>query len=235
MNPRQRRGVLLMILAGIGSIVVFVSVVGYVGDVRAEVGVKTEVLQLRQAVPAYTEVRPEMLQRVRVPRKWTPRTMVGDPAQLKGKVAAADLPAGSYLQQGMLVPAPDLQPGQREIAIMIDAETGVAGKVQEGMLVDIYATYQTTDGAKQTSCAARIVKSAKVIHIGGVTTQRDDKNAQQTDSVVPITFALSASDSLKLTREESFADKIRLALIGGSGLAPDDVRLAPVCQTVPAR
>ncbi|POM25064.1 SAF domain protein [Actinomadura rubteroloni] len=238
MNPRQRRGVLLMILAGIGSIVVFVSVVGYVGDVRAEVGVKTDVLQLKQAVPAYTEVRPDMVQRVQVPRKWTPQTMVADTGQLQGKVAAADLPAGSYVQQGMLVPAPDLQPGQREIAIMINAETGVAGKVQEGMLVDIYATYVTIDDNndnKQASCAARIVKSAKIIQIGTVTTQRDDKNAQQTSNVVPITFALSAADSLKLTREESFADKIRLALIGGSGLTPDDVRLAPVCQTVPAR
>ncbi|MES9543188.1 MULTISPECIES: Flp pilus assembly protein CpaB [unclassified Actinomadura] len=224
-----------MILAAIGSIVVFVGIVGYVGDVRAEVGVKTDVLQLKQPVPAYTQVTESMLQRVQVPRKWTPQTMVTDMAQLNGKVAAADLPQGAYLQQGMLVTAPNLQPGQREIAIMIDAETGVAGKVHEGMIVDIYATYQAAETNRQTSCAARIVKAARVIQIGTITTQTDDKNAQAKNQVVPVTFALSAADSLKLTREESFANKIRLALIGGSGLTPDDVRLAPVCQTIPAK
>ncbi|MFA1545107.1 Flp pilus assembly protein CpaB [Actinomadura chokoriensis] len=224
-----------MILAAVGSIVVFVGIVGYVGDVRAEVGVKTDVLQLKQPVPAYTQVTEPMLQRVQVPRKWTPQTMVSDVSQLTGKVAAADLPQGAYLQQGMLVTAPNLQPGQREIAIMIDAETGVAGKVHEGMVVDIYATYQAAESNRQTSCAARIVKSARVIQIGTITTQADDKNAQAKNQVVPVTFALSAADSLKLTREESFANKIRLALIGGSGLAPDDVRLTPVCTTIPAR
>jgi pilus assembly protein CpaB len=236
MNPRQRRGLMLMILAAIGAVVVFISVIGYVGSVRAEVGVKTEVLRLKAAVPSYTRVTEDNLERVWVPKKWSPTTMITDVSQLQGKVAAADLAAGSYLQVGMLITAPTLEPGQREIAIMIDAETGVAGKVHEGMLVDIYATYQQSRNTQQQeSCAARIVKAARVIQIGQLTNVKDEKNNSVTESQVPITFALTAADSLKLTREESFAQKIRLALIGGSGETPDNVRLPPVCQTIPAR
>ncbi|MEU4827537.1 Flp pilus assembly protein CpaB [Actinomadura sp. NPDC023710] len=235
MNPRQRRGVLLMVLAALGAVAVFISIVGYVGSVRAEVGVKTDVLRLKRPIAAFDLVTTDDLERIRVPRKWSPDTMVTDLSQLDGKVAAADLPAGAFLQVGMLVPGPVLQPGQREIAIMIDAETGVAGKVRKGMAVDIYATYQNQQGNRQESCAARIVKAARVIQIGQETKVQDEKDNTVTDSQVPITFALSAADSLKLTREESFANKIRLALIGGSGQGLDGVKLPPVCETLPAR
>ncbi|MFG2085561.1 MULTISPECIES: Flp pilus assembly protein CpaB [unclassified Spirillospora] len=224
-----------MILAALGAVAVFVSIIGYVGSVRAEVGVKTDVLKLKRPIEAFTPITGDDLERIRVPKKWSPDTMVTDVAQLEGKVAAADLPAGSHLQTGMLVPGPTLQPGQREIAIMIDAETGVAGKVHEGMPVDIYATYQKQDGNKQQSCAARIVRAARVIQIGQETKVKDDRNSSATQSQVPMTFALSAADSLKLTREESFANKIRLALIGGSGTGVDGVKLPPVCETIPAR
>ncbi|WP_067476956.1 Flp pilus assembly protein CpaB [Actinomadura hibisca] len=235
MNPRQRRGVLLMILAALGAVVVFSSVLGYVGSVRAEVGVKTEVLRLKQSVPAFTRVTEDNLERIWVPKKWSPTTMIVDVNQLEGKVAASDLPGGAYLQVGMLAPGPSLQPGQREIAILIDAETGVAGRVRKGMSVDIYATYQKQQGQAQQSCAARIVKSALVTQIGQVTNIREEKNSTVTSEALPITFALSAVDSLRLTREESFANKIRLALIGGSGQTPDGVKLPPFCDTQPAR
>ncbi|RFU41924.1 Flp pilus assembly protein CpaB [Actinomadura logoneensis] len=236
MNPRQRRGVLLMILAALGAVVVFTGILSYVGSVRAEVGVKTEVLRLRTPVAAFTRVAPENLEHVWVPKKWSPNTMITDLSQLDGKVAAADLPAGAFLQTGMLAPGPTLQTGQREISITIDAETGVAGRVRKGMHVDIYATYQKNQGGNnQQSCAARIVKSALVTQIDQVTDVRNEKNNTVTDKQLPITFALSASDSLKLAREESFATKIRLALIGGSGSTPDGVSMPPVCETIPAR
>ncbi|MBW8484949.1 Flp pilus assembly protein CpaB [Actinomadura parmotrematis] len=235
MNPRQRRGVLLMLLAALGSVAVFISVIGYVGSVRAEVGVKTDVLVLRHDVAAYAPVTSADLQRMQIPRKWSPAGMITDLGELDGQVAAADLRTGAYLQAGMLVPGPTLQPGQREIAIMIDAETGVAGKVHKGMYVDIYATYTTPDAQKQRSCAARIVKAARVIQIGQLTSVKSTKENTGPQSAVPITFALQAADSLKLAREESFASKIRLALIGGTGQGADNVKLPPVCETVPAR
>jgi pilus assembly protein CpaB len=228
MNPRQRRGAILLILATVGAIVVFVSVVGYVGSVRAEVRDKISVLQLTRPVSAYQPVDESAVRRVELTANGMPRdTLLTDLQDLTGKVAATDVPQGALLEKGMFVNAPTLQPGQREIAILIDAETGVAGKVQPGMLVDIYASFQQQNGAVQKSCSMRVISKARVINVGQLK-RESGQNPNDTTQVVPITFALSAQESLNLTYAESFAAKVRLALIGGQG---DEVtkRLGPVC------
>jgi pilus assembly protein CpaB len=229
MNPRQRRGALLLILAGCGSIVVFLSVVGYVGSVRAEVREKISVLQLTKAFPAYSPIDASTVRRVEVSAQSMPRSaFLASVQDLAGKVAAADLPQGALLEKGMLVDAPVLQPGQREIAIMIDAETGVAGKVRPGMLVDIYAAFQQQSQQTQRSCAVRVISAARVINVGQLRNERG-QNPNDISQVVPITFALSTQDSLRLTYAESFAAKVRLALIGGRGDAI--ANMPPVCST----
>jgi pilus assembly protein CpaB len=231
MNPRQRRGAVLLIFAAIGAIVVFVSVVGYVGSVRAEVRDKISVLQLTQPVAAYAQVDESEVKRVQVTANGMPRdALLTDLQDLTGKVAATDVPEGALLEKGMFVNAPTLQPGQREIAIMIDAETGVAGKVQPGMLVDIYASFQQQNGTNQKSCAVRVISNARVINVGQLRKENGGQNPNDVTQVVPVTFALSVADSLKLTYAESFASKVRLALIGGQGDGPAK-RMSPVCAT----
>jgi len=160
--------------------------------------------------------------------------MITDPQDLTGKVAATDLAQGSYLQKGMLIDVPTLLPGQREIAILIDAETGVAGKVHAGMLVDIYATYQEQQLRNQRDCAVRVISQARVIQVGQTQDAQRSNQAptrqagNDATKSVPITFALSSQDSLKLTYAESFATKVRLALIGSRTDAKEPP-LAPVC------
>ncbi len=235
MNPRQRRGAALLILATIGAIVVFVSVVGYVGSVRAEVRTKISVLQLTKPIAAYSPVDESAVKRVQVTAKGMPKdALLTDLQDLTGKVAATDVPQGALLEKGMFVNAPTLQPGQREIAIMIDAETGVAGKVQPGMLVDIYGSFQQQNGASQKSCAMRVITKARVINVGQLRKENGGQNPNDVTQVVPVTFALSAPDSLKLTYAESFATKVRLALIGGQGIEVTK-RMGPVCAAPIAR
>lgn len=233
MNPRQRRGAVLTILAAVSAVVAFLGITGYVGSVRAEVGRMSDVLMLTRPVAAYEPVDPSALRKVSVPLRWKPKSMIVDPAGVAGKVAAADLAAGSYLQVGMLIPAPQLQPGQREIAINIDAETGVAGKVQVGSIVDIFATFDPQAQQSPRSCAVRVIAAAKVLQIGAQRTQQGAKGETDIAAVVPITFALSTEDSLKLTYAESFANKLRLALIGQGQEQP--AGLEPVCKAPVAR
>lgn len=221
MNPRQRRGVMLMILAALGAVVVFVSVLSYVGQVREQVGNMQPVLQLTQDVPANTVISADMVEEVESPTRWLPDTIVGGVQELEGKVAAADLPQGAYLQQGMIMTAPELKPNQREIAIMVNAETGVAGKVHAGSVVDVYAAFPATE--QSPACAIRVLSSVQVLQVGQQKEQQDTSGGQaSTTSVVPITFALSAQQSLGLTYVEANADTVRLARLGGasSGKAP---------------
>jgi pilus assembly protein CpaB len=222
LSPRQRQGVLLLGLAALGAIGVFALVAGYVSDVRDEVGDKVGVLYLDQDVTAYTAVTPEMVREEEVPERWIPETAIRDPNELSGMVAANDLPAGSLLEGGMLVPEPELSPGQREIAILVDAETGVAGKIGPGDVVDVLATFAaqssgTSDRSEIVVTGARVIDVGLPRSLGNETDQQapnaDAQSPGQPTSVVPITFALSVRDSLVLTHAESFADEVRLALL----------------------
>jgi hypothetical protein len=126
LNPRQRQGVLLVVVAAAGLVGVFLLIAGYVANVSKQVGSKIEILELTSPVPAYQPITANMLGDVLVPAKWAPHSALRDASQAIGLVSNVALPAGTDLEQGMLTLQPALQPGEREIAILVDAETGVA-------------------------------------------------------------------------------------------------------------
>ncbi|HEX5954631.1 MAG TPA: SAF domain-containing protein, partial [Solirubrobacterales bacterium] len=102
MNPRQRRGILLLTLSALGLLGVFVLVAGYVADVRTEVDPKVEVLTLAKPAEKDKAISDHMVTTTELPRRWAPKTALRDRTRLIGQVALADIPAGSVLQEGML-------------------------------------------------------------------------------------------------------------------------------------
>ena len=117
------------------------------------------------------------------------------------------------LQASMFQDPPQLTEGYREVSIMIDAETGVAGKISPGSRVDIVSTLEDTN-AKQHK-AQVIIQNALITEVG-VATKVQDKNEEGSFSEekesVPVTFSLTPEDSLKLAYAESFSTKVRLLL-----------------------
>lgn len=220
MNPRQRQGLLLVVIAAVGLLGVFLLIANYVSSVSKQVGPKTELLKLVQAVPAYQAVSANDLGEVTVPKKWAPTNAITDPAQVVGLVTQVPLPAGTELEQGMLTQRPALAPGHREMAIFVDAETGVAGQITPGELVDIVGTFQgsgsTTAGTASKSKSEIIVPSAQVLNVGQISGGSNNSN-----STVPVTFSLTPSEVLKVTYAESFAQKVWLSIVApGSNAAP---------------
>lgn len=214
MNPRQRRGVLLIIATALGAVVVFVAVLMMVSDVRSQVGPMTTVLALNQAVPALAEVTPDMLDQREVPARWVSDAALTSVDQVIGMVTSSEFAAGTVLQGGMLVDPPGLEAGFREVAILVDAETGVAGKVRPGDRVDIIAT---TPGDDVVPDRAEVwVANALVLEVGLPAASEDtDSNGNFTQRQgVPVTFALPVEEAVRLAYAESFADKLRLALRG---------------------
>jgi len=120
------------------------------------------------------------------------------------------------LQQGMVRDRPGIQTGNREIAILVDARTGVAGKVQPGDRVDLIATMQPDQQAPR---AEVIVSDALIIDVGvtreGRENDRNSADFGEPQTLVPVTFALPVPDALKVSYAESFATELRLALRGG--------------------
>jgi pilus assembly protein CpaB len=214
MNPRQRRAILLLALATLGLLGVFVLVAGYVADVRRQVDPKVQVLVLSKAVRAHQSVDDAAVTTMELPRRWAPRRALTDRGQLVNLVAGTDLPAEAILQEGMLQPPPRLAPGQREIAIMVDAETGVAGKIHPDSVVDIIATFAATDKLPEESKV--VVPGARIIDVGVAVPKGGDKVPEENrdpGQVIPVTFALTPRQVLMVTQAESYASEVRLSLL----------------------
>jgi pilus assembly protein CpaB len=223
MNPRQRRGLLLLVLSGLGLLAVFVLVASYVADVRTEVDPKIKLLALSKSVKAFESVPDDAVTEITMPKRWAPTAALRDRSQLVGLVAGTDLATDSLLQKGMLVAPPELAPGQREVAILVDAETGVAGKIGPGAMVDIVGTFE---GDPQRGIQPRstvVVPAARIIEVGQAQL-KGGRGVQQAESdpqeVVPVTFALTPKQQLAVTEAESFAQEVRLALRRPGDVAP---------------
>ena len=158
-----------------------------------------------------------------MPKRWAPPSALRDRSKLVGKVAGTDLTKDSLLQDDMLIFPPDLAPGQREVAILVDAETGVAGKIGPNSIVDIVATYAGNEQAGIAPKSTVVVPAARIIEVGqpklkgGRGVQEAEADPTQ---VVPVTFALTPKEQLKVTEAESFAQEVRLALLRPNETTP---------------
>ncbi|MGP3984253.1 Flp pilus assembly protein CpaB [Streptomyces sp. KR80] len=213
MNSRQRRGVILLLLSVLCAFGVFAGVLSVISDVNSKVGPETTAYRLKEDVPPYQALDAGQFEKISMPKRWLSATAVTDLDEVAGKIAVTSLRKGSLLQSDMIVKRPELKPGQQEIAIMIDAATGVAGKITPGSTVNIYATF---DGQEQGDPAVSklIVANANVIDVGRLTAlEPSDEDKDRLSEAVPITFALNTLDAQRVAYAESFASHVRLALV----------------------
>ncbi|MFI1480945.1 Flp pilus assembly protein CpaB [Streptomyces sp. NPDC020747] len=228
MNSRQRRGVILLVLSALCALGAFAGVLSVIRDVDSKVGPEVAAYRLKDDVAPYRELSSDQFEKVSMPKRWLSSTAVTDLAQIRGKIAVTRLEKGSLLQRDMIVDRPELEVGQQEIAIMIDAATGVAGKINPGSRVNIYATFKDeTDNGKDQSKV--IVENARVIDVGKLTAldpgQSSNDRRRTANEAVPITFALDTADAQRVAYAESFAEHVRLALVAGgtdATVAPGD-------------
>ncbi|MGH3310929.1 MAG: Flp pilus assembly protein CpaB [Streptomyces sp.] len=224
MNSRQRRGVILLLVSVLCALGAFGGVLALIRNVEARVGPEEPAYELKEDVPAYRALSAEQFTKVSMPDRWRPETAVTDLDDVRGKIATNQLRKGSLLQTDMMAERPELKPGEQEIAIMIDAETGVAGKINPGSRVNIFATFageqQPGGKGKSANQSKVIVSDAKVIDVGKLTpfkeggdSSQDQRTRQRERDGVPITFALSTADAQRVAYAESFAEHVRLALV----------------------
>lgn len=214
MNSRQRRGVILLLLSVVCALGAFAGVLSVISDVKSKVGPEVTAYRLKSAVQPYTTLSAGQFEKIKMPERWLSDNAVTDLREIQGKIAVTTLRAGSLLQSDMIVRRPALQPGQQEVAIMVDSATGVAGKITPGASVNVYATFEgQREGDPDQSKI--IVTDAKVLDVGELTALKPDEGnrTQQPTDAVPITFALSALDAQRITYAESFAKRVRLALV----------------------
>ncbi|MGI5514232.1 Flp pilus assembly protein CpaB [Streptomyces sp. NPDC001156] len=228
MNSRQRRGVILLVLSALAAVGAFAGVLSVIRDVNSKVGPEVTAYRLKSDIAPYKELTADQFEQIAMPRRWLSATAVTSLTQIRGKIAVTRLEKGSLLQTDMIVDRPELQPGQQEIAIMIDASTGVAGKIDPGSRVNIYATFKAAN-EKSKDESKVIVTNARVLDVGKLTAldpgQSSDERRRNATEAVPITFALDTADAQRVAYAESFAEHVRLALVAGgtqTAVAPGD-------------
>ncbi|GAA2954356.1 Flp pilus assembly protein CpaB [Streptomyces enissocaesilis] len=214
MNSRQRRGVILLLLSVLCAFGAFAGVLSVISDVNSKVGPEVPAYRLKSDVAPYKQLEPGQFEKISMPERWLSANAVTDISEVRGKIAVTQLQKGSLLQSDMIVKKPELASGEQEIAIMIDAATGVAGKINPGARVNIYATFEGEEEG-QPNKSQVIVSGARVLDVGRITAlepNRNDRGRRATDAV-PITFALNTLDAQRVAYAESFAEHVRLALV----------------------
>jgi pilus assembly protein CpaB len=228
MNARQRRGLVLLVVSVLLALAAFAGVIAVIDDVESKVGPETTAYELSEDVEPYQELTADQLREVTMPERYIPPSAVTDLDEIEDKVAVGPLQEGSLLQTDMITDRPELAPGQQEIAVMIDASTGVAGKIYPGALINMYAAFEVQDRTgteDETFEMVRLmVNNAEVIEVGDLTEVEDDED--NTTEAVPITFALDNEDAQRVTFAEAFAEEVRLALVapGDEEEIPDEER-----------
>lgn len=243
MNPRQRRGVITLVIAAIGAIAVFLGVVSYVGSVSAEVGPKTTVYAAIEDIRIHQTIDPGThLETQEVPDKYVTPQMVTHLDQLAGQKARTAITAGSYIQSDMLAPVSSLEDGQREISVNFEGDAGINGRVNPGDLVDVVAAFAKDRENDQDASYRRadipynvagvLVRNAEVVAVGQPDQQLAPDAGQAAAQgalveTVPVTFAVSVNDASKLAYAEAFAVSLRITRSGnnetGSTITDDDL------------
>ena len=210
MNARQRRGTVLLLVPVPLALAAFAGVYAVIRDVESKVGPEVVAYEVDEEIEPYQQLRAEQFREVRLPERYLPSTAITDLDELDGKVAVGPLVPGSLLQSDMISDRPELDEGQLEIAVMIDASTGVAGKIYPGARINMYAAYVLRQDEDDMEIVRLMVHNAEVIDVGDLTEIEDNRDRVE---AVPITFALDNLDAQRITHAEAFAEQIRLALV----------------------
>ena len=199
-----------MIVAVVAAMGVFVAVSRYVADVNSQVGAKVTVYRAATTLAPYTTLTADDLRAVEVPERWVSPSALVRQVDLEGRKVGLPIEKGTMLTRDLLIPVSDLSPTEREIAINVDAVTGVAGRVLPGDVVDIYAVFADVPGLpKQVRV---LVRGVRVVTVGGSQTvqQATTTEGLREKQVLPVTVALEPNDALAVTYASAFAAEVRL-------------------------
>ena len=216
MNPRQRRGLVLIFISVLVAAATFVTVMRYVASVNSQVGVRVTVYRAIGSIDAYPPLTAQNLAPVEVPKRWVSDSAVVNLDELVGRRVGFKLNDGTTVSSDMLIPSSSLNRDEREVAINVNSVTGVAGRVRPGDRVDVYAVFGDVPGLPKT--VKVLARDIRVVSIAGEQTVVQ-QGAQGTNeaSVVPVTLAVIPTDAMSITYAANFATEVRLIAL------PNDV------------
>lgn len=205
---------LVMVLAGavVFGLLAAMSVSKYTAS-SAQVGDLADLVIARVEVPLGTQLNPDQLQVVQVPKTTVPEQAFAKVEDLVGRVAVNAIgpkeaiteyrlaPKGSLAGLAALVPE-----GYRAITVRVDDEAGVAGLLAPGMLVDLLSVVQPAEG-NSGPVSKIVLQNVKVLATGqNMSLPKEQVEAARVGSV---TLLVTPEEAEKVVLS-SFDGRLRL-------------------------
>jgi len=229
MNPRQRRGLVLLVVSIIGAGVVFAALSSYTASVARRLGPTRPVLTLARDIPAFQQLTPSDLVIRNVPRMYTSALELESFKDVDGRVPAVRLAKGVPLQEIVLVEVPRARADEREMTVPVGVQDSVAAALAPLDRVDIVSAYRSR-GA-QPARAVVTVSGARVLRVTPMP-ENSGVSGVSGDSRLAVTFALTPQQVKAVALAQTVSDGLRLAL-QPRGNAPE--LSAPTPEPAPAQ
>lgn len=209
MNPRQRKGLLFMLVALLIALGTFFAVTAYVASINSQVGTRVTVYRAAAKIDPYTPLSVDNLTPVEVPERWASKSSIVALNDLVGRRISFEVEQGTTISSDMLIPSSQLSSTEREIALNVNPVTGIGGRISPGDRVDIYAVFGDVPGLpKQVRVLERNIRVVSVAGQQTVTQQTSQGLTEQ--DVIPVTLAVEPESALSITYASAFAQEVRL-------------------------
>jgi Flp pilus assembly protein CpaB len=174
-SARRRRGILLVLVAGLAGSMAASRVRSEERAIRSRVGPDVPVVVARARIPAHARIGPkqvaEQLAVARIPARFVPPGAVRDPLALVGATPAVAIPRGGYVTKSALASARDprstLRTGERAIDVEVSGGARLAALGGPGARVDVVVTTEPRDGSPRAFVAADGAELLSLRHSDG--------------------------------------------------------------------
>ncbi len=145
---RSKAALLLSLVLGVVAVVLLFTWASGLRRQLLEESNMVGVLVATTDIPPNTIIDERLVQRIEVPQKYQQPKAMTDFNLVRGRVAAAPIPAGAQIldtyleEEGRMALAYDVPRGRRAITIGVDPVTGVGGNVRPGNFVDMFGTFE---------------------------------------------------------------------------------------------
>lgn len=177
------------------------------------------VARARVDITRDTLITEEMIEMIPMPQKYAHPQAVRNPGDIIGRIAAGHVSSAEIILESKVVDsssnkdrlAYQVPASKRAVAIGVDSISGVAGYLQEGDRVDIFATVDLDDpsgSAGATSFTVLTLQDIMVLAVGS-STELDQKKSGTGGRTITLALAPQEASALILASERG---TLRLAL-----------------------
>ncbi|HEX4945675.1 MAG TPA: Flp pilus assembly protein CpaB [Blastocatellia bacterium] len=206
---------ILFVLVGaiVFGLLAATSVTGYLRNVRNNTNPNTMVVA-KVDIPLGARIIAEQLTTVEVPKAATPDGTYNKMDDVVGRISVTKISAREPITSSRLAPIGSsgglsavIPEGFRAMTVKVDDETGIAGFLMPGTLVDVLAVINTDNN--QGAISKIVLQNIKVLANGQNLDQPKDE--REANSVRTVTLQVTPEQSEKLALASS-EGKLRLAL-----------------------